>query len=104
MGKQPLQRYRDIDVYVKEIEEVYDLSLEFQFDQHISAVNGLQWLAIEAYDCHDIWRSEGPLLYHKTQIPAGPAYKRQQGIIRALTSITYQCLELYASRQQNVVE
>jgi len=103
MGRQQVQRYKDVDIYVKEIEEVYDLTIEFEWGQNVSATTGCIPLVVKAWDMHDIWRNDGPLLYHVAAIPAKSADKRQKAIIRALTEITRQALEAYANRGTGAV-
>ena len=103
MGKQPVQRYKDVDLYAAEIEEVYDLRLEFSFEPNIRASSGMQPFSIKAWDKDDDNPEDGPLLYITSECSPLHTYKRSQAIIRALTLLTHQCLELYITRRTDAV-
>jgi len=74
------------------------LSLEFVWGTDVSATTGCVRLTVKAYDAGDLWREEGPLLYHQADVPAKGERPRMQAIIRALTEITRQALEAYQPR------
>lgn len=99
MKKKSTERYKDVDIYVREIEEVYDLSLEFDFTPLVRVGVPSSLMIIKAYDRDDNSRETGPLLYHQCEVPSSNTYKRSQAIIRGLTDITYQALELYITRK-----
>lgn len=97
MGSKPVQRYKDVDFYITEIEEVYDLLIDIDFSQNIRASTGLQPFTIKAWDKDDDRRDQGPILYVTSECHVRDQHKRQQALIRALTSITFQALERFVA-------
>lgn len=98
MSKKSMTRYKDVDTYVQEIEEVYDVSLEFDFTPIVRMGQPMCYLTVKAYDKDDSERSTGPIAYHRCECPTAQTYRREQSIKRALTDITYQCLQSYTQK------
>lgn len=100
MGRAPVQRYKDVDLYVSEIEDVYEVALVFAFTPIARAGIPMARMTIHGYDKDDSSRATGPLLYVAAEVPSNSTYKQQQAIIRALTEITRQCFELACTRSE----
>lgn len=100
MGKYAMTRYKDVDVYAREIEEVYDVDIAFEFIPIVRATGPSHAIVLKVYDKDDSEPETGPLFYVQMECPLKPEYKRQQAIIRALTEVTRQCLERYCTLGQ----
>lgn len=98
MGRQPVQRYKDVQFYIQEIEEVYDVQLEFEFLPLIRTSVPMQRMTIRAWDKDGVGAEDGPVAYHVAEVPSHATLKQQTAIVRALTDVTYQCLERLAQR------
>lgn len=95
-----VERYKDVEVYIREIEDVYDVRLEFEFRPMPSNGQPMCRMIIRCYDKDDDNPSSGPFAYHQAEVPANKTFKQQQAIIRGLTSITYQCLQAYTNKPE----
>jgi len=103
MSRQAVQRYKDVDAYVDALEQVYELELMISFDTNFRGLQRIVTGVIKGWDKDDLLHDDGPVVYHSFEVALGSQAKQQQSIIRALTEIARQCLELYAIRRTDAV-
>lgn len=99
MSRVPQQKSRDVDEYVRQVEDVYDLELELDITPKAGAVPGLMKVVVRAYDRDDDKREEGPLLYAVGEASRKNRDTLSAGIRRVITEVVRQAMELYPIRQ-----
>jgi len=89
------KKSKDVDQYLRELEEVYGMRIEMSIIPEVGP--GEVFAAkcvLEGYWAGD-GVPDGPVVYHATRIVTWPTERYISTMTRALTDLTYQCIEAY---------
>lgn len=93
MAKNNWQSRMDIEQYIKDLEDVYQMRIEMDF----SGIAGEEETHLCTVTLKGFWLEddddESPVAYHQTQVHWKPAATYISNMIRALSEFTYCCLE-----------
>lgn len=80
--------------YIKDLEDVYELSVHVVFDPKGGDKVGYQTMKLYGYPLDDPDPTKGPTIFGTYQVAMWPQARVEKTIVRALIEFTYQCVEL----------
>lgn len=80
--------------YIRDLEDVYQLSIHVVFDPKGSKKVGYQTMKLYGYPLDDPDPTKGPTIYGTYEVAQWPQARLEKTIVRALIEFTYQCVEL----------